>query len=477
MVLLLAASPPPPPPPPPRVVMSSKSRKRSRAAADENRADCPFAVTLLTAPPYDERDHVAKKRKRDGPDDDRKPVDLKQESPFKPKGKFKTHQTMDVLYSVEPRKRWLDMTRYNSFVLNNVKYYVEDYVYIANDTTIERQKATSKDSERQGLLQSTDYWVAKILEVRALDEHHVYARVYWMYSPDELPPNTLDGKKVVSGRQPYHGQNELIASNHMDVINVVSVAMRAAVNQWVETDDDQVQESLYWRQAFDCRTSQLSVCHLCLWKLAMDNFVLTCPTQSVELTCKCKTPANPDKTLVGCTNSGCETWLHYDCLLHDVLTRVYDELGTDKPHKSNDLPVKMETDDAPAPALRSTTPTDIKGEGTQSPAGIRQGTNGDVAAPPKQLDGITPKATESPAPGTPSAAAVEKPSRSSSVKKSRGRKSVAETKPYEGLFEAKLKLDDGPTTWQITDLRQGVTGGDRTWTEPARCLVCGVKID
>lgn len=63
----------------------------------------------------------------------------------------------------------------------------------------------------------TDYWVAKILEVRALDEHHVYARVYWMYSPDELPPNTLDNKKLVSGRQPYHGQNELIASNHSEL--------------------------------------------------------------------------------------------------------------------------------------------------------------------------------------------------------------------------------------------------------------------
>lgn len=45
----------------------------------------------------------------------------------------------------------------------------------------------------------------------------------------------------------------------MDVINVVSVAMRAVVNHWVESDDEQVQESLYWRQAFDCRTSQLSV--------------------------------------------------------------------------------------------------------------------------------------------------------------------------------------------------------------------------
>lgn len=60
---------------------------------------------------------------------------------------------------------------------------------------------------------SDDDWVARILEIRASDEHHVYARVYWMYWPDELPPGTQDGKKHVSGRQPYHGRNELIASN------------------------------------------------------------------------------------------------------------------------------------------------------------------------------------------------------------------------------------------------------------------------
>ncbi|KAM4059486.1 ebs-bah-phd domain-containing protein [Hirsutella rhossiliensis] len=433
--------------------MSSKSRKRSRAVADENRADCPFTVTMVATPSYE--DHASKKRKRDGPDDDKK--ELVQPSPFEPRGKFKTHQTMDLAYTVEPRKRWLDMTRYNSFVLNNVKYFNEDFVYIANDATIERQKSTNRESERQGLLQSTDYWVAKILEVRAVDEHHVYARVYWMYSPDELPANTLDGKKVVSGRQPYHGQNELIASNHMDVINVVSVAMRAVVNQWVESDDEQVQDALYWRQAFDCRTSQLS---------------------SVELTCKCKTPANPDKTLVGCTNSDCEEWLHYECLAHDVLMRTYERLGTEKPHISGELDgssAKVERDDKPATALHSTTPTDIKGEETMQPTvGVKEGENGD-SVPIKQIDGITPKTTESPVPGTP-APAVEKLPRLSSGKKGRPRKAT-ESRPYEGLFEASLKLDDGPTMWRITNLRANVSGGDRTWSERAQCLICGTKID
>ncbi|EQL01073.1 ebs-bah-phd domain-containing protein [Ophiocordyceps sinensis CO18] len=92
----------------------------------------------------------------------------------------------------------------------------------------------------------------------------------------------------------------------------------------------------------------------------------------------------------------------------------------------------------------------------------------------KQIDGITPKTTESPMPGMPMPAAEKLP-RMSSGKKGRPRK--VESRPYEGLFEASLKLDDGPTMWRITDLRAKVSGGDRTWTERAQCLVCGTKID
>ncbi|KAF4587830.1 ebs-bah-phd domain-containing protein [Ophiocordyceps camponoti-floridani] len=427
--------------------MSSRSRKRSRAVADENRADCPFAVAVVATPAVE---GVSRKRKR-GDEDDRSQIQV---SPFEPRGQFKTHSSMDLAYTVEPWKEWLEMTRYNSFVLNNVKYHNEDFVYIANDTTIERQMASSKD------FQSTDYWVAKILEVRASDEHHVYARIYWMYSPDEIPPNTLDGKKIVSGRQPYHGQNELIASNHMDVINVVSVATHAPVNQWVESDDEEVQDALYWRQAFDCRTAQLS---------------------SVDLTCKCKSPANPDQTLIGCTNAGCEEWLHFACLQHDVLMRVYARLGTDKPHEPRDEDekdgaAKMEADEKPSTAaVCSTTPTEIKGEDSQPTISVKEAENGD-SLPVKKMDGITPKTTESPIPGSP-AVAADKPSRSSSVKRGRPRKNTVDSKPYDGLFEATLKLDEGPTVWRIKDLRTGVASKCRGWTERAHCLVCGTVID
>lgn len=95
--------------------MGSASRKRARSVADENRAECPFKVTIVTNPPRIDRDRPkAKKQKRDETDDDKK-VQI-QISPFEPVGKFKTHETMDLHYTVEPSAQWFDMTRYNSFV-------------------------------------------------------------------------------------------------------------------------------------------------------------------------------------------------------------------------------------------------------------------------------------------------------------------------------------------------------------------------
>lgn len=73
---------------------------------------------------------------------------------------------------------------------------------------------------------SDDDWVARILGIRASDEDYVYARVYWMYRPDELPHRTYDGKKIVYGRQPYHGTNELIASNHSEYAPCPSLRLR-----------------------------------------------------------------------------------------------------------------------------------------------------------------------------------------------------------------------------------------------------------
>ena len=56
-------------------------------------------------------------------------------------------------------------------------------------------------------------WKARVLEVRALDEEHVYVRVSWLNRPEDLE----------GGRQDHHGKNELVPTNQMDVINAQAV--------------------------------------------------------------------------------------------------------------------------------------------------------------------------------------------------------------------------------------------------------------
>ncbi|RFN43451.1 hypothetical protein FIE12Z_12313 [Fusarium flagelliforme] len=385
------------------------NRKRSRPVTEENSVECPFKISYVPGPSrVDQERHKNEKRKRDSRDDDKR-IQI-QISPFSPIGSFQSHDTMDMYYEIAPGKRWQDMTRYNSFVLNGNKYYNGSFVSVANESTVNLQKATSDG--KGGCEKSNDKWVAHILEIRASDEHHVYARVYWMYWPDELPHGTIYRKKRVHGRQPYHGTNELIASNHMDIINVVSVTAPAIVNQWIESDDEEIEAALYWRQAYDCRKPQLS---------------------SVDILCECETPANPDKMLIGCSSSKCEQWMHHECLTHDILMQVYARLGTDKPHRTDGA---VSNEEEAENVTCHLSPTCAEKKET-----IRT------------IDVQFEKSRERP------------------------KKKVERSKPYARLFEANLKMQDGPTAWEIRDLRESVTGGEKTWTEKVHCLICGAVID
>ncbi|KAK3310659.1 uncharacterized protein B0T15DRAFT_387593 [Chaetomium strumarium] len=467
----------------------ASSRKRPRAEPEDNRAECPFSVK--TVDPKD-KDQKKKKRRRteSGEEEDvtqKVPVQL---SPFTPSGKFKTHETMDLYYQVEPSKKWTDMTRYNSFVLNGTKYFSEGFIYVANESTIERQKAVNNNEPVQPRKKSDDDWVARILEIRASDEHHVYARVYWMYWPDELPPGTHDGKKIVQGRQPYHGMNELIASNHMDIINVVSVTSQAHVKQWYEENDDEIQNALYWRQAFDVRTYELS---------------------SVELVCSCNTPGNPDKLLIGCTTESCKKWMHEQCIIDDALKAVYKRLGTDKPHVPPSPPATAKKEESGDEGKRPLSPTETGAEGsTEHSIDVKAESGPSDAVVVKDNVEVGQAADDEDAPAAPEDSLPMRPAdqqRTASEnttrtdtpdkhtvgvatskptpgrKPGRPRKKAPEAngdsaRPWEGLFKAVLKTADlAPPLIEIEDLRESVVGGQKTWTEPVKCLLCGNQVN
>ena len=92
--------------------MPGSARKRPRPEVEENRADCPFTVTIES-----EFNKKAPKRRKSGKDAPEPPRKIyRQLSPFSPIGRFKTHETLDIDYAVEPSAKWQEMTRYNSFV-------------------------------------------------------------------------------------------------------------------------------------------------------------------------------------------------------------------------------------------------------------------------------------------------------------------------------------------------------------------------
>lgn len=82
-----------------------------------------------------------------------------------------------------------------------------------------------------------------------------------MYWAEELPAPAVkapDQLSKDSGKRRYHGSHELIASNYMDVLDVLSFAGKAEVHHWQE-EDDNLQHKLYWRQTFCRETQALSV--------------------------------------------------------------------------------------------------------------------------------------------------------------------------------------------------------------------------
>jgi hypothetical protein len=101
------------------------------------------------------------------------------------------------------------------------------------------------------------HWLAKILEIRAEDVHHVFLRVVWFYRPEDLP----------CGRQPHHESGELVVSNHPDIIDACTVQDTASVAPW-DGDPDKTpslaSDQLFWRQSYDIKTNQLSVSNVAL---------------------------------------------------------------------------------------------------------------------------------------------------------------------------------------------------------------------
>lgn len=182
------------------------------------------------------------------------------------------------------------MKRYAKAVIREETFSVGDYVFVNHSPDLAGAGAidTDDDSDAAEITPATwrNYWVGQLLEVKAKDATHVWVRVFWMYWPEEIPEDALgrerggwggmadrvtggsggnfkEGKG--RGNKGFYGFGELVASNHMDIIDATTIAGRAEVEHWVEGDEDKevvFEDKLYWRQKFDYPTRTLSVCLL-----------------------------------------------------------------------------------------------------------------------------------------------------------------------------------------------------------------------
>jgi hypothetical protein len=90
---------------------------------------------------------------------------------------------------------------------------VGDHVLVNYDDSDDEQTHAEEGEWPHG-----NTWPAKILKIMAGNETHVYVLVNYFFRPEDLEPGIVKGSKI-AGRQPYHGRNEVIASNWLEIVD------------------------------------------------------------------------------------------------------------------------------------------------------------------------------------------------------------------------------------------------------------------
>ncbi|CAG8951297.1 hypothetical protein HYFRA_00008047 [Hymenoscyphus fraxineus] len=225
---------------------------------------------------------------------------------------------LDQRVCITPPEAWYSMKKYVNFVIQGETYTSDQVVFVRSDQTPpEDAKPDAKT-----------FWVAKILQVRAASPQHVYALISWLYWPEELPPPAKRSSDQVSpkgGKRKYHGAQELVASNYLDILDVLTFAGKADVVEWDEAGDyiPAGERKYYWRQTFCRQTQALS---------------------KIREHCVCLGPCTPEIQMYICDNPDCKLWLHKICMLEytlsEALKNLDPEVDTDsgilkKNHRAN----------------------------------------------------------------------------------------------------------------------------------------------
>ena len=238
----------------------------------------------------------------------------------------------------------------------------------------------------------------------------------------------------------------------MDIVNAVTILSKAVVKQWDEENDRDIQHALYWRQAYDVRTRELTV-----WDPAHFQSKSLNIRQMIHTICRCNRPENPDKRLLGCSEKKCMAWMHEQCLMDNALRATYDRLGTGKPHLPLESANREMNDGKFVLAYHST--TTLTEFALPERLSERQAGGHEVILDTQIFrEMILDQESNKP-------------------QKKMLKENRKDLKPWAGLFEVLVNAEEkGPPRMEFKDLRENVIGGEKTWTEPVNCLLCGTTV-
>ncbi|KJX93211.1 ebs-bah-phd domain-containing protein [Zymoseptoria brevis] len=208
---------------------------------------------------------------------------------------------LSVQYEVKPKDKWDSLRRYKKFTVGSESIATGQCILV---------KADESDDAK---IDVAGQWKAKVLEVRALDSEHVFIRVAWLNRPEDLP----------TGRKSYHGKNELIPTNQMDVIDAMAVNGSLDVRHWDDKEDDSAMmedDQYFWRQTLDHTGTRTY--------------------SKLRLICIDSAPQNPDQLILQCSDPACRKWLHVKCIAERAAQRAADETSTTKKKGTQPAPKK-----------------------------------------------------------------------------------------------------------------------------------------
>ncbi|EXJ56646.1 hypothetical protein A1O7_06990 [Cladophialophora yegresii CBS 114405] len=214
---------------------------------------------------------------------------------------------LEIDYAVKPGSSWLKLRQYKNARFKDpidVTYSAGEIVYVNRRLPVPAPPSTDASPAERLAYDKENLWVGQIAEFRAASTNKVFVRVFWLYWPDELPMH----------RQPYHGDRELVMSNHVEIIEAQTIACHADISHWDEYDDTNktVLDERYWRQMYD--VTKMATPHLALSKL--------------RKFCICGGYDNPGVDMFQCRATGCRMWNHENCLIADIEKRAWEKFKT-----------------------------------------------------------------------------------------------------------------------------------------------------